>query len=70
MSGARREKNPAPLAARAWAVKEALEEKGLVPDGYLDSTEAVFSEQFHWRNGARVFARARFPVEDDARFVR
>ena len=58
MSDARREKNPAPIAARARAVKEALEEKGLVPDGFIDSTEAAFSEQFHWRNGAKVVAKA------------
>ena len=58
MSDARLEKHPAPIAARARAVKEALEEKGLVPDGFLDSTETVFSEQFHWRNGAKVVAKA------------
>jgi nitrile hydratase len=39
-------------------VKEALEDKSLLPDGFLDTYEARVDEQFHWRNGARVVAKA------------
>lgn len=58
MSRSPREKPPAPIAQRALAVKEALEAKGLLPDGFLDTFEARIDDQFHWRNGARVVARA------------
>ena len=58
MSGASRDKLPAPIAQRARALKEALEDKGLLPDGFLDTFEARIDERFHWRNGARVVARA------------
>ena len=58
MSGSSRDKLPAPIAQRARALKEALEDKGLLPDGFLDTFEARIDDQFHWRNGARVVARA------------
>ncbi len=58
MSSSSHEKPPAPIAQRALAVKEALEDKGLLPDGFLDTFEARIDDQFHWRNGARVVARA------------
>ena len=58
MSDSRRDKLPAPIAQRARALKEALEDKGLLPDGFLDTFEARIDDQFHWRNGARVVARA------------
>ncbi len=58
MSGSSRDKLPAPVAQRARALKEALEDKGLLPDGFLDTFEARIDDQFHWRNGARVVARA------------
>ncbi len=47
----------APVGQRAQALKEILEEKGLVPDGALENVEALLSE-FDWSNGARVVARA------------
>ncbi len=58
MSDSSRDKLPAPIAQRARALKEALEDKGLLPDGFLDTFEARIDDQFHWRNGARVVARA------------
>ncbi len=58
MSEPRRDKQPAPIAQRARALREALEEKGLLPDGFLDTVEARLDDQFHWRNGAQVVARA------------
>ena len=58
MSESSRGKLPAPIEQRARALKEALEDKGLLPDGFLDTFEARIDDQFHWRNGARVVARA------------
>ena len=49
---------PAAVGRRARALKEALEKKGLIPDGFLVAVEQRFEETFHWRNGARVVARA------------
>lgn len=49
---------PAAVGRRARALKEALEKKGLIPDGFLAAVEQRFEETFHWRNGARVVARA------------
>jgi nitrile hydratase len=54
----RRANRPAAVDRRARALKEALEKKGLIPDGFLDAVEERFAETFHWRNGARVVARA------------
>ena len=58
MSDSSRDELPAPIEKRARALKEALEHKGLLPDGFLDTFEARVDDQFHWRNGARVVARA------------
>ena len=58
MSDSRRDAPPAAIARRSGALREALEEKGLVPDGFLDSFEAGLEDQFDWRNGAQVVARA------------
>ncbi len=58
MSEPRRDKQPAPIAQRARALREALEEKGLLPDGFLDTVAERLDDQFHWRNGAQVVARA------------
>jgi nitrile hydratase len=47
----------APAADRARALKEALEEKKVIPEGFLDSFNATV-EQWSPRNGAAVVARA------------
>ena len=47
----------APIAERTRALHEALRDKGLVPDGALETIEAQLSE-LDWHNGARVVARA------------
>jgi len=57
MSGRRREP-PAPPVARAQAVVDALAEKGLVPEGFLETVRARAAEAWSPRNGARVVARA------------
>ena len=62
-------KLPAPIAQRARALKEALEDKGLLPDGFLDRFEAGLDELFHWRNGARVVARAWLDPDYRARLL-
>jgi len=48
----------APPAERVRALEEALTAKGLVPEGFVDSAIAQTEERLHWRNGARVVARA------------
>ncbi len=58
MSDPRHATPPAPIDRRAGALREALEDKGLLPDGFLDSFEAGLEDQFDWRNGAQVVARA------------
>jgi len=57
MSGRRREL-PTPPADRARALAEALSEKGLVPDGFLDAVRRTAEELWSPHNGARVVARA------------
>ena len=57
MSGRRRESS-APPAARAKALVDALSEKGLVPEGFLDTVGSRAAEAWSPRNGARVVARA------------
>lgn len=47
-----------PPAARAAALKDALADKGLVPDGFLEGVAAQYEEEWTDRNGARVVARA------------
>lgn len=49
---------PAPAAARAEALRDELESKGLIPDGFLDQFLETATEHWHPRNGARVVARA------------
>jgi len=58
MSERRLGKQAAPVAQRARALRAALEEKGLLPDGFLDTVEKHVDDQYHWRNGAQVVARA------------
>lgn len=48
----------APPSARTAALKDALSDKGLVPDGFLDGVIAQYEEDWNPRNGARVVARA------------
>lgn len=50
---------PAASAAdRAFALKAALEEQGLVPEGYVEHFTEVMETDFDPANGARVVARA------------
>ena len=58
VSNSRHKKEPAPIARRVAALQEALEDKGHIPDGFFDALEARLEDQFDWRNGARVVARA------------
>lgn len=45
-------------AARTAALKDALSEKGLVPDGFLEGVAAQYEQEWTDRNGARVVAMA------------
>jgi nitrile hydratase len=58
MSSTRRRERSAPPAARAKALVEALSEKQLVPEGFLDMVASRATEEWSPRNGARVVARA------------
>ncbi len=58
MSGRPDRPRPAPVDARARALAAALEEQGSIrPDAFEGLAERL-DEQLHWRNGARVVARA------------
>jgi nitrile hydratase len=50
--------DPAPLAARAQALKEAFADKGLLPDGFVEDFTRHAEENWVSRNGARMVARA------------
>ena len=50
--------DPAPLAARAAALKEAFAERGLLPDGFVEDFTRHAEENWVSRNGARMVARA------------
>ncbi len=50
--------DPAPLAARAAALKEVFAEKGLLPDGFVEDFTRHAEENWISRNGARMVARA------------
>ena len=58
MSNPRRREQVAPPAARARALVEALSQKGLVPEGFLENVSSRAAELWSPRNGARVVARA------------
>jgi nitrile hydratase subunit alpha len=58
MSDAHRARPPAPIAERVRALEEALTEKQLVPDGFLEATAASAEADYSPQNGARVVARA------------
>ncbi|NMN99532.1 nitrile hydratase subunit alpha [Antrihabitans stalactiti] len=48
----------APARDRAWALHEALNSKGHVPDGYAENWKKTFEEDFTPRKGAELVARA------------
>jgi nitrile hydratase len=48
----------APIAQRVRALEEALTEKDLIPEGFLDDAAAFVEGELSPRNGARVVARA------------
>ncbi|WP_186057280.1 nitrile hydratase subunit alpha [Burkholderia gladioli] len=43
---------------RAWALFRVMQEKNLIPNGYVEGLTQLMSEQFDPANGARVVARA------------
>ncbi len=45
-------------AARALALREALDERRLIPPDYIENFTRVASEEWSPRNGARVVAKA------------
>ncbi|QTI69083.1 nitrile hydratase subunit alpha [Gordonia polyisoprenivorans] len=48
----------APAGDRAWALYNALNSKGLVPEGYVENWKKTFEEDFTPRRGAALVARA------------
>lgn len=48
----------APPEARAAGLRQALADKGLVPDGFIENVVAQYEEEWTDRNGARVVAKA------------
>ena len=58
MSHPRERVPPAPPEARATALRDALAEKRLVPDGFLEKISERAEEQLSWKNGAKVVAKA------------
>ncbi|MDJ0787723.1 MAG: nitrile hydratase subunit alpha [Myxococcota bacterium] len=61
---------PAPVARRAFALREELEERGRLEPGQLEAIAQASEEQFDWRNGARVVARAWVDPEYRERLLR
>lgn len=49
---------PAPRAARAFALRDALEEKNLIPDQYIEKFHHTAEQEWSPRNGAHVVAKA------------
>jgi len=58
VSDPRRRESPAPIAERVRALEETLAAKDLLPSGYLEKRAEQAEENFDYRNGARVVARA------------
>lgn len=52
-------------AARTAAIEKLLTEKGMVPEGFIDSVIETYTEKVGPRNGARVVAKAW--MDDDYR---
>lgn len=48
----------APPEARAAGLRQALADKGLVPEGFIENVVAQYEEEWTDRNGARVVAKA------------
>ena len=48
----------APIARRAQALKDALDRKKLIPEGYIEAFTELMEEKWDPANGARVVARA------------
>ncbi|MBN9790068.1 nitrile hydratase subunit alpha [Pseudonocardia sp. TMWB2A] len=48
----------APADDRAWALKNALEAKGLIPAGFNEGWKKTFEEEYTPRRGAELVARA------------
>jgi nitrile hydratase len=61
------------IADRTFALKAALDETKLLPDGQIDSflaaTDGGLEEGMNWRNGAKVVARAWADLEYHARLL-
>ncbi|MGD9764369.1 MAG: nitrile hydratase subunit alpha [Candidatus Binatia bacterium] len=68
MSDPRHPAAVAPIAERVRALEEALTERRLIPDGYLESS-AERIQELSPRNGARVVARAWVDPEYRARLL-
>ena len=49
---------PSPIARRAAALEELLNEKGLVPDGFIEEVNRIYENDIGPMNGARAVARA------------
>jgi len=47
-----------PVEARAQALEQLLEEKGLIPPGFIDAVITAYEKDIGPMNGARVVARA------------
>ena len=58
MSRSRTDQQPAPVAERTRALKQALEDKGLLKSDGLETLVSRLEDQLSWHNGARVVARA------------
>jgi nitrile hydratase len=59
----------APIGERVRAVEAALAARKLLPDGYLEKRAEQAEENFDWRNGARVVARAWVDPDFRARLL-
>jgi nitrile hydratase len=69
MDDTRHRRVPAPAADRARALEDAVRDKGLLPEGFLDKFEHVTTELWHPRNGAKIVARAWVDPEYRARLL-
>jgi nitrile hydratase len=58
VSDPRHPDSTAPAGARARALEQALEAKGVVPEGFVEVFRHIATEEWSPRNGARVVARA------------
>lgn len=55
---------------RAWALFKVLNEKSLIPDGYIDTLTQLMTQAWDPANGARVVARAWVDPEFRALLLR